>query len=390
MSPAWSCSRSPSSLLHGPLLRSWTGGIFERPEVELVASEGRHYVRSHDDRYDILQITAVDTFSAQTTGAYVLAESYLYTVEAFQDYLSHLTDDGVLSIVIGDIAGSRRVPPPHATRLALVAREALRRRGAADPQAHIMLVARPFASLWSCGNLLVKRSPFTPEEVAARARVHLWQRFRGSPGSRRRRRFGHHSSRGRSGGGVGAAVARRRLCASVRSLMIAPSFFMASDGGPSSRALSRLAKNSGSFPARSTGQLMLLIMLGQALLVGGALIVLPLARRGLGQLPLNDDARLSGVLSGARSGFSHDRDQLCAEVRARLGLSHVFALGDGLLAPGLGRGGRRAQPPRLEPSATIPVRAPGRHRRAGRAGRGGVAGFARTRLGGLPAGLASP
>ncbi len=62
------------SLLQGSLLKSWTGGIFERPEVELVASEGRHYVRSHDDRYDILQITAVDTFSAQTTGGYVLAK----------------------------------------------------------------------------------------------------------------------------------------------------------------------------------------------------------------------------------------------------------------------------------------------------------------------------
>jgi spermidine synthase len=98
------------NLLQGPLLKSWTGGIFERPEVELVASEGRHYVRSHDDRYDILQITAVDTFSAQTTGAYVLAESYLYTVEAFQDYLSHLTDDGILSIVVGDLPLGPSVP----------------------------------------------------------------------------------------------------------------------------------------------------------------------------------------------------------------------------------------------------------------------------------------
>jgi len=51
------------------LLAEWTGGSFQRPEVELVAAEGRHYVRSQEAVYEILQITAVDTFSAQTTGA---------------------------------------------------------------------------------------------------------------------------------------------------------------------------------------------------------------------------------------------------------------------------------------------------------------------------------
>ncbi len=135
-------------MLHGPFLSRWTGGIFERPEVELVASEGRHYVRSHDERYDVLQITAVDTFSAQSTGAYVLAESYLYTVEAFEDYLSHLSDDGVLSIVTGDIRVAS-VPLAHVTRLALIAREALRRRGVSDPQNHIMIVGDqwPYSTL---------------------------------------------------------------------------------------------------------------------------------------------------------------------------------------------------------------------------------------------------
>ena len=105
-------------------------------------------------------------FSAQTTGAYVLAESYLYTVEAFQDYLSHLTDDGVLSIVSGDMQRSPRCRSPHATRLALVAREAPRRRGVSRPagpyHARDKIKSALFAfcrTCWSSG------SPFTPEEV---------------------------------------------------------------------------------------------------------------------------------------------------------------------------------------------------------------------------------
>ncbi len=55
-----------NALLLG-MLSDWTGGVFHRPDVELVASDGRHYVRSHDDRYDVLQITFVDSYSAPTT-----------------------------------------------------------------------------------------------------------------------------------------------------------------------------------------------------------------------------------------------------------------------------------------------------------------------------------
>ncbi len=99
-------------LLKGQLA-DWTGRQFLRPEVNLVAAEGRHYVRSTSETFDLIQITATDTFSAQSTGAYVLAESYLYTVEAYEDYLRHLDDNGVLSIVLGDIRESVRTGAPY-------------------------------------------------------------------------------------------------------------------------------------------------------------------------------------------------------------------------------------------------------------------------------------
>jgi hypothetical protein len=163
--------------LHRGRLAEWTGGWLQRREVELVAAEGRHYVRSHGDgEYDILQITAVDTFAAQTTGAYVLAESYLYTVEAFDDFLSRLSDDGMLSILIGDhLYRDPAIPTPFSTRLALVARETLRRRGARDPSAHILLSGQSItfpdappegivAGAW-IQNLIVKKTPFAPGQL---------------------------------------------------------------------------------------------------------------------------------------------------------------------------------------------------------------------------------
>ena len=83
------------------------------------------------------------------------------------------------------------VPPPHATRLALVAREALRRRGAADPQAHIMLVAHNSpasrrvlrATCWSSDLPSRRKKCGACEKFAHR------QRLRGSAGSRRNGRF---------------------------------------------------------------------------------------------------------------------------------------------------------------------------------------------------------
>ncbi len=48
--------------------------------------------------------------------------------EAFQDYLGHLSDDGVVSILMGDAAlADGSLPPPLLTRLALIVREALER-----------------------------------------------------------------------------------------------------------------------------------------------------------------------------------------------------------------------------------------------------------------------
>ena len=42
----------------------YNGGIFNRPEVTMVAAEGRHYLRSHRDSYDLVEINSVDTLSA--------------------------------------------------------------------------------------------------------------------------------------------------------------------------------------------------------------------------------------------------------------------------------------------------------------------------------------
>lgn len=75
----------------------FTQGVFLRDDVELVISEGRHFAARDDAAYDVIQLSGVDTFSALSNGAYVLAEAHLYTVEAIDDLLDRLAPDGVLS-----------------------------------------------------------------------------------------------------------------------------------------------------------------------------------------------------------------------------------------------------------------------------------------------------
>jgi hypothetical protein len=127
------------------------GRPYQQPGVRAVLADGRSFVRRASERYDVIQMSGVDTLTLQSSGSFVLAEEYLYTLDAFEDYLRALNDDGLLSII-----RFGREP----VRLAALAAAALRRRGVQHPEQHVVVVAQSLANL-----VLVKPTPFTPEEV---------------------------------------------------------------------------------------------------------------------------------------------------------------------------------------------------------------------------------
>ena len=136
---------------------AWSGGLFARRDVHLHRGEGRAFVRRSGARYDLVQLSLIDTWAAATSGAYSLAESYLYTTEAFRDYLEHLTPDGMLTL-------TRWLwePPRETLKLCTVAATALRELGSDRPQDHIVVLA-----LEGLGAILVQRSPFDAADLAA-------------------------------------------------------------------------------------------------------------------------------------------------------------------------------------------------------------------------------
>jgi len=147
----------------------YAGRLYDRPEVRIIAEEARSATRRSPERYGIIQSSLIDTWAATSAGAYVLSENGLYTREAFVDFLSHLTDDGILAVSRWYFEGM----PIETLRLAGVAAAALRDLGAADPGAHVLIVKR---SVWDwayrlnefrdgIATLLVKRTPWLPDEI---------------------------------------------------------------------------------------------------------------------------------------------------------------------------------------------------------------------------------
>lgn len=135
----------------------FTGNLFQLPGVTIHHAEVRDYLLRTSKQYDLVQLSLIDAFNASASGLYALNESYLYTVEALQLYLQHLTPDGYLALTRWI-----KLPPRDTLKLFATAVSALRQSGVSKPENHLILIRS-----WQTSTLLVKNSSFTPQELAA-------------------------------------------------------------------------------------------------------------------------------------------------------------------------------------------------------------------------------
>jgi hypothetical protein len=149
-------NRAVSGLMRGPLA-AYSGHVYTADRVNVVEDEARSYIRRSSDRYDLILMTVVDSYAALASGAYALSESYLYTAEAFDDYLGHIADHGVLAV-----GRFYRDPPIEMLNTAALGVEALRRRGVSDPLAHLAVLR-----YLDFGLLIVRDDPFDAASMTA-------------------------------------------------------------------------------------------------------------------------------------------------------------------------------------------------------------------------------
>ncbi|MGH2346505.1 MAG: hypothetical protein ACRDG4_14855, partial [Chloroflexota bacterium] len=77
---------------------AYNGNILNRPEVTTVVDDGRHFLQHSHQHFDVILLNLVYTGAAEDSG-HALTESYLFTTEAFQLYLDHLTPRGRIGVI---------------------------------------------------------------------------------------------------------------------------------------------------------------------------------------------------------------------------------------------------------------------------------------------------
>lgn len=68
--------------------------FINKKNVKVIVQEGRNYVKNIKNKYDLIFLTIPITKGVRTTDYINLTENYLFTVEALQNYLNALTNEG--------------------------------------------------------------------------------------------------------------------------------------------------------------------------------------------------------------------------------------------------------------------------------------------------------
>jgi hypothetical protein len=297
-----------NDVITSPEFKDRWGGLFDQPGIKLVTAEGRSFVRRSRERYDAIISVHTISNSAIASGALALTENYVLTREAFEDYLDHLTPDGVLYFTR---------PQNQIARLIATGREVLAARGIKDFRAHFYAFGgRPDAdpakardNSFSAGFLL-KVTPFTAAEVRAidaflgvdaadgeTARLYtpldapadtIYQRLLTAPDVR----------------AVYAAEPHQVQPATDNQPFFNQHTRWKSIGWDSIRDLfSQGRQGRMALEDRPVAEVTLLVLLGQAIVIAALLIVLPLVRFKRADLRAPGRGRLLVYFAGLGLGF---------------------------------------------------------------------------------------
>jgi hypothetical protein len=254
----------------------YTGNLAEQPGVNYVLDDGRSYLERADRTYDLVWFPAPDSYAAAnaaSSGAFVLSESYLYTKETVKQSYEHLRPGGILAAQFGEVDFATK--PNRTARYASTVREALDEMGIEDPASHVMVVTTPSdLPPATIATILVKQGPFTPADVA-----RVTEQMGAVEGSEVR----HAPGRPSDGGVVDQVITlpddQLEEFYSSYAFDVRP----ISDDGPFFWHFARFGRVLRDFdqktdsldPESGTGERVLLLLLGIALLFAAVFLLLP-------------------------------------------------------------------------------------------------------------------
>jgi hypothetical protein len=138
-------------------------GLAGRPGIQFHVDEARSWFARTQERFDLIQMSMIDTWAATGAGAYTLSENGLYTVEGWRHFVDALTPTGVFTVSrwygTGSIGETGRM-------VSLAARVLMDAGGVTNPEAHLALLANH-----NLATLILSRQPLTAAELTALHRV---------------------------------------------------------------------------------------------------------------------------------------------------------------------------------------------------------------------------
>ena len=137
-------------------------GLSGLPGIHFHVDEARSWFARTQERFDLIQMSMIDTWAATGAGAYTLSENGLYTIEGWRHFVDALTPTGVFTVSRWYGAGSIG----EAGRMVSLGARVLMDAGVTNPQAHLALVATG-----NLATLILSRQPLTAADLTALHRV---------------------------------------------------------------------------------------------------------------------------------------------------------------------------------------------------------------------------
>lgn len=154
--------------------RDFTGGFVDSPRITYLTAEGRSYLARTDRKFDLIYFVAPDSYAARataTSGGFILSESYLYTTEALEETLGHLTEDGILAMQFGEFRFESA--PKRTPRYLVTARRVLESPGRDSFPRQVIVTRSQGHQNLSTVNILVRKRPFSANDFETlRKRKH--------------------------------------------------------------------------------------------------------------------------------------------------------------------------------------------------------------------------
>ena len=143
-------------LLTDPAKLRAYAGIADLPRMRFVVDDGRSWFARTQEKFDLIEMSMVDTWAATGAGAFSLSENGLYTVEGWKAFLSALNPNGVFTVSrwhssYSTVELGRTVSLAVATLMEL---------GVERPSDHIYV-----AGIDNLATVIVSRSPFARADL---------------------------------------------------------------------------------------------------------------------------------------------------------------------------------------------------------------------------------